>query len=64
MLVSPYYGSSAELGLVGVEPGTLRFRIDVINHYASAPQLIEYVSADCSMSLETELYIVLVVNVS
>ena len=51
-LVSPYHGSSAELMLVGVEPGTLRFRVDVIT---TAPQLINYMSPECSMSLGTEL---------
>ena len=50
---------SAELVLIGVEPGTLRFRFDVITHYTTAPQLIDYMSLECSMSLETELCIVL-----
>ena len=44
-LISPYHGSSAELVLIGVEPGTLRFRVDVITHYNITPKLIiEYMS--------------------
>ena len=39
-LASPYHGSSAELVLIGVEPGTLRFGVDVITHYTTAPQLV------------------------
>ena len=56
-LVSPYHGSSAELVLIGVEPGTLRFRVDVITHSTTAPQLIDYMSPECLMPLGTELYI-------
>ena len=40
--VSPYHCSSAELVLIGVEPETMRFRVDVITHYTTAPQLIDY----------------------
>ena len=58
-LFSPYHGSSAELVMVGVEPGTLRFQVDVITHYTTALQLIEYMPSECSMSLRTELCIVL-----
>ena len=58
-LFSPYHGSSAELVMVGVEPGTLRFQVDVITHYTTALQLIEYMPSVCSMSLRTELCIVL-----
>ena len=38
--------TSAELVLIGVEPGTLRFRVDVIAHYTTAPQLIDYMSPE------------------
>ena len=40
--VSPYHGSSAELVLVGVELGTVRFWVDVITHYTT-PQLIKLI---------------------
>ena len=35
---------------VGVEPGTLRFRIEVITNYTTLPQLIDYMLPKCSMS--------------
>ena len=55
-LVMLYHGSSAELVLVGVEPETLRFRD---THYTTAPQLIDYISSECLISLGTELCIVI-----
>ena len=48
-LVSSYHGSSAEL-VKGVEPGTLRVRVDVIIHYTTLPQLVDYMSPGCSIS--------------
>ena len=30
----------------GVEPGTLRFRVDVITHYTTVPQLVAYISPE------------------
>ena len=36
-----------ELVLVEVEPRTLRFRVDVITHYTTAPHLIDYMSLEC-----------------
>ena len=60
-LVSPYHASSAELELlISVAPGTLR--ADVITHYTTAPQLINYMSPECSMPLRTELCILFIVN--
>ena len=56
-LVSPYYGSTADLVLIGVEPGTLWCRVDVITHYTTALQLIDYMSQECSMPLETYIFI-------
>ena len=50
---------SHELVLIGVEPGTLRFRVDVITRYTTAQHFIGYMSPECSMSLGTELCIVL-----
>ena len=38
-LVSPYHGSSAELVLIGVGPGALRFRVDLITHCATVDRL-------------------------
>ena len=46
-LVSPYHGSSAELVLIGVEPGTLRFRVDVI-----------YGSTTCHVSFNDYIYFI------
>ena len=48
-LASPYHGSSAELVLIGFEPGALRFRVDVITHYTTAPQLIDYMSREVNV---------------
>ena len=33
----------------GVEPETLRFRVDVITHYITLQQLIDYMSPECSI---------------
>ena len=35
--VAIYYGWSARLVLIGVEPGTLRFRVDVISEVKPEP---------------------------
>ena len=45
-------GSPDELVSIGVEPGTLRFRVDVITHYTKPPQLVDYISLQWLMSLE------------
>ena len=58
-LVSPYHVSLAALVLVGSELEALRFRVDVITLYTTSSQLIEYMSAEFSMSLGTELCIAL-----
>ena len=38
-LVSPYHGLSAELVLIGVEPGTLQLRVDDTTHYQQKQQI-------------------------
>ena len=47
-LVSPYHSSSAELWWwIGVEPGTLRFRVDFIAHYTTTRSTTCHQSAQC-----------------
>ena len=43
--------------LIGVEPGTLRFRVDVTTHYTTAPQLIDYMSQDYLITIIANFYI-------
>ena len=42
-LVSLYHGSPAER-VLGVEPGILQFRFDIIIYYTTSPQLVDLMS--------------------
>ena len=60
-LVSPYHGSSAELVLIGVELGTLGFQAEVITHYTTAPQLIDYMSPEFNAPRDTAMHNIIII---